>query len=178
MKDVVSELKCNHFLPLLIARTALWAKKEDHLRCKSKDGRDIYAASPHVRRKRVGEKRGEYTDVEGNEVYREKGKKYYLDDNSYPNAQMKAALKRQGIIPKGYETCHIWEETCYDPRYHTCFANLVLLPRAIASLSDHDDNIRDILKYRAYKLFDFWPDEYNPPPVEEPKNYPSEWHEK
>ena len=146
-------------LPLLVARTALWAQREEHEKCKKTvNGETTYAKHPHVRRKQVGDQRG-------------KNGEEYLDDNSYPNAQMKASLKKRHRIPKGYETCHIWEKTCYDSRYHTCYANLVLLPRAIAALSDHDDNIRDILKYKAFKLFDFWPSDA-PKPIEPPQNYP------
>lgn len=170
LKRVLEELGCHH-LPLLIARTALWASLKDHLDCKhvGNDGKICYAKYPKVSRKRAGQKRG-WNDKEK--------KDFYLDDNSFPNSQMKAAMRRRGIDPKGYETCHIWEETCYDSRYHTCYANLVLLPRAIAALSDHDDNIRDILKYRAYKLFGFWPDEEKPRPTDPPENYPKEeeWH--
>ena len=95
-----------------------------------------------------------------------------MDDNSYPNKQMKTSMKKRGIIPSGYETCHIWEGTCYDPRYHTCYANLVLLPRAIASLSDHSENIRAILKYRAFELFGFKPEGADDPV--RPENYPAE----
>ena len=163
LQAVLDSLSYNP-LPLLVARTALWAQREEHEDCKKTvNGETIYAKHPHVRRKQVGEERGKNENGEE-----------YLDDNSYPNAQMKASLKKRHRIPKGYETCHIWEKTCYDPRYHTCYANLVLLPRAIAALSDHNDNIRDILKYRAYKLFGFWPDEKKPRPTDPPENYPKE----
>lgn len=167
------------YLPSLVARTALWADPEkDHIPVieknnKTREYKGVLAKHPHIRRKRANENRGKHVDEVGSEVYGIKGKEYYLDDNTYPNAQMKAALKRQSIIPKGYETCHIWENTCYDPRYHTCYANLVLLPRAIASLSDHNANIRAILKYRAFRLFGFKPDDA--PEPQKPENYPKEW---
>lgn len=142
-------------LPLLIARTALWADYEqDHLPViQANEQTEKYKGSPakypYVKRKAVNENRGWNDDT----------KTLYLDDNSYPNTQMKNALfKRFKRIPQGYETCHIWEGTCYKTKYHTCFANLVLLPRAIASLSDHNDTVKAILKYRAYQLFKFVPD--------------------
>lgn len=167
------------YLPSLVARTALWADPNKDYQPiieknnKTREYKGVSAKHPHIRRKRANENRGKHVDEDGSEIYGIKGKEYCLDDNTYPNAQMKAALKRRGIIPKGYETCHIWENTCYDPRYHTCYANLVLLPRAIASLSDHNANIRAILKYRAFKLFGFKPD--NAPEPQKPENYPIEW---
>ena len=144
LRDALKASQCDH-LPKLVARTALWATKEEYDEC-IKNGST--AKYPKICRKPNGEKRGKKGDM-------------YYDDNSYPNAQMKASLKKQGIIPRGYETCHIWEKTCYKPEYHTCFANLVLLPRAIASLSDHDDTVKAILKWHAYERFNgFVPEGY------------------
>ena len=157
LQDAMKEMQCNH-LPKLVARTALWATRKEYDDCLKQGSPAKY---PNIRRKYASEARGEANGIR-------------LDDNSYPNAQMKASLKKQGINPIGYETCHIWKDSCHDQKYHTCFANLVLLPRAIAALSDHNDNIRDILKYRAYKLFGFWPDEEKPRPTDPPENYPKE----
>lgn len=136
LREALREAMCDH-LPQLVARTALWATLKEYKECLKNSSPAKY---PHICRKPAGEKRGKHGDL-------------YWDDNSYPNAQMKASLKKQGIIPIGYETCHIWEKTCYDPHYHTCYANLVLLPRAIASLSDHNDTIKAILKWQAYERF-------------------------
>ena len=159
VERALEKLQCSH-LPLLIARTSLWATKQEYEACLAKGSP---AEKPHIRRKKPGEMRGKQED----------GSR--LDDNNYPNSQMKASLKARGIIPVDYETCHIWEGTCYDPRYHTCYANLVLLPRAIASLSDHSDNIKAILRYRAFEVFGFKPEGMADPV--RPSNYPaeSEW---
>ena len=141
-------------LAKLIAKTAIFATVEDF----EEDKRQ--AKHPHIRRKHAHEKQG----WKGNE---------YLDDNTYPNAQMKAvAAKRYNLAPRGYTTCHIWEQTCYDTRYHTCIANLVLLPSAIASLSDFDKQIQDILKFRAWELFKWSPSGKRVP---KPSHYPVNW---
>lgn len=58
---------------------------------------------------------------------------------------------------KDYEVCHIWGNPG-DRRYYASIANLVLLPRAIAALSDHSDDVKDLLKYEAFKRFGFKPD--------------------
>ena len=145
---------CDHLLKL-VARTALWATKKEYAACLEKKSP---AKHPNIRRKYSYESRGVLKD----------GTR--LDDNSYPNAQMKASLKKRGISPIGYETCHIWDGTCYDPRYHTCFANLVLLPRALASLSDHNAEVKALLRWHAYERFDhFFPAEQAVP--SKPKIY-------
>lgn len=159
LENVLAEVACSH-IPLLVARTALWASKEDYEQCLAKGS---HAKYPNKKRKKADQKRGWNDPVK---------KDFYLDDNTFPNRQMKAALHKRGIEVKHYETCHIWEETCYEFEYHTCYANLVLLPRAIASLSDHNENIRSILKYRAFELFGFFPKGKSIP--QKPHNYPSE----
>ena len=102
-----------------------------------------------------------------------------FDDNTYANNAIKLAilkgLEKYGIhgssrqIFKGFETCHIWPDTCYDARYHTSVANVVLLPREIAGLTDHCQAVEDLLKYEAWKRFGFKPDEADVPA--KPKNY-------
>jgi hypothetical protein len=102
-----------------------------------------------------------------------------LDDNTKANYAIKKAvlegLKKYGIhnadigIFKGFEACHIWADTCYNPRYHTSVANLVLIPREIAGLTDHCDAVKELLKYESFNRFGFKPDEEDPP--NEPKNY-------
>lgn len=102
-----------------------------------------------------------------------------LDDNTYANNAIKLAvlrgLEKYGIhgstrqVFKGFETCHIWPETCYDARYHTSVGNVVLLPREVAGLTDHCQAVEDLLKYEAWKRFRFKPDEEAVP--SKPKNY-------
>lgn len=70
---------------------------------------------------------------------------------------------------KDFEACHIWPKTCYNAQYHTSIANVVLLPRPLASLTDHCEAVRAILKYRAWELFRFKPADESEP--EKPKYY-------
>jgi hypothetical protein len=120
------------------------------------------AMFPKVRRARIGqgEQRGQI--VEG----------VRFDDNTYANVAIKRALGI-GKSAEGFEACHIWPLTCYDQRYHTAIANLVLLPRALAGLSDHDIEIQKALQYRAFELYGWWPIEMSQPV--KPAFYPSEW---
>lgn len=116
-----------------------------------------------------------------------------LDDNTYANKAIKYAicedLKKYGIpvsindfSKNEFEACHIWDETCYNTKYHTSVANLVLLPRSLASLTDHCDAVKKLLQYEAWRRFGFKPegDEYyksygnvtsNTYPREEPQYY-------
>lgn len=142
----------------LIAATALWAPASEH---EALNG----GAAKKCRRAQTtkGERPKEVIDG------------IYLDNNTIPNSQMKRVLKKHyGISPvQNYETCHVWPMTCYDVRYHTCFANLVLLPREIAALSDHSERIRKVLQYRAFEVFGWYPEEEAEPV--KPDNYPTEW---
>ena len=106
-----------------------------------------------------------------------------LDNNSYANVALKKSIGRApGLV--GFETCHIWPKTCYDVRYHTLVPNLVLLPRAIAGLTDHDKHVEACLKYRAFERFGWYPGREaedpaktpaSPPP--KPEGYPGNWRE-
>ncbi len=147
----------------LIAKTAVWAPVKYHLDCRDAQG-TCFAKYPNVRRKKANEKRG--IDPENPQIR--------LDDNSYPNRQMKEMGKEVYHCNfKGYTVCHLWDETCYNEKYHTCFANLVLLPAALSSLTDFNQEIQSILKYRSYDLYHWLPDGEEAP--KKPKFYPEHW---
>src|SRR5437762_445526 len=120
-------------LSVLVAETGLWAHPDVHLRLLRESG--CVARYPNVRRARLGqgEKRGQVVDG------------IRLDDNSYANLAIKRALGLGRNEAEGFEACHVWPRTCYDQRWHTALANLVLLPRALAGLSDHDQEIQAAL---------------------------------
>src|SRR5262249_15595269 len=98
-----------------------------------------------------------------------------FDDNTMANLAIKTAVfgSREGC--KSMHVCHVWPETCYDVRYHTSLANLVLLPAPLAGLSDHHNAVADCLRYRSFELFGWCPEEVNAPL--KPMGYPvtSEW---
>ena len=54
-------------------------------------------------------------------------------------------------------------------------ANIVLLPRALAGLSDHDSEVQRALQYRALELYSWWP-EGLPEPTK-PDFYPPVWRD-
>jgi len=147
-------------LEVLVAETGLWANPEIHRRLLERGSAACY---PDRRRCRPGqgERRGHSI---GNIV---------LDDNSYANSAIKQAIgiDRKDLI--GFEACHIWPKTCYDERYHTAVANLVLLPRALAGLTDHSAEVKLALQYRAFELYGWHPDG-EPQPVQ-PRGYPDNW---
>jgi len=144
---------------LLVAETAIWAAPEVHSALVATGSAAWF---PNMRRGRAQtEKRG--TTVDG----------VRFDDNSYANLAIKRAIGRPRQDFDGFETCHIWEKTCYDERYHTAIANLVLLPRALAGFSDHDPQVSQALKYRAFELFGWYPNDQDQP--DRPAQYPSSW---
>ena len=143
----------------LIALSAIWAPLEEHV--DAHDGQGNFARVPNCRRKRHFEPRGEVDGI----IY---------DDNSRPNSQMKSMAKKYyGVNLQDFTVCHVWPDTCYDVRYHTCYANLVCIPAAIHSLTDYDAHVEACLKYRAYELFGWKPDDAEVP--DKPENYPTEW---
>jgi len=147
---------------LLVADTGLWANPEFHHRLVRDAG--SAAMFPKVRRARIGrgEKRGQVVD----------GVRF--DDNSWANLAIKRATGL-GKCAQGFGACHIWPLTCYDERYHTAIANIVLLPRALAGLSDHAIEIQTALQYRAFELYKWYPEEMTRPV--KPEFYPSKWRE-
>ena len=151
-------------LSVLVAETGFWASPHVHRYLIEENGLGVFF--PNTRRCRTskGEKRGEI--VAG----------VYLDDNSYANHAIKRAvgIPRERLI--GFEACHIWRDTCYNEQYHTAIANLVLLPRALAGLSDHDPAIQQALQYRAYELYQGWYPAHVGIPIK-PAGYPTQWRE-
>lgn len=91
------------------------------------------------------------------------------DDNTYANQYIKKAVlasfkDRFGGLGtslydcfRDYEACHIWDLPD-DRRYYASIANLVLLPRSIAGLSDHNNDVKALLKYEAFQRFKFVPE--------------------
>ena len=152
LKDAA--LKNNIHLSTLVAETAIWANPNMH------DGTPWY---PNTRRCRTaqGEKRGQILD----------GVK--LDDNTYAYQAIKRAVGIPNNCLVGFEACHIWPNTCYDPRYYTTIANLVLIPRAIAGVSDHDPEVQAVLQYRSYELYGWYPEGLQCP--SKPAFYPKAW---
>lgn len=148
LAEALKQLDIN--LSLLIAETSIWAHP------------DIVKEKPvwfpNTRRGRKNEKRG--TIIDG----------IYIDDNTKANYAIKQACKVQ---PKNFSVCHIYPGTAYDPRYHTAIANLVLLPQALSSLTDHNEEIIKVLQYRSYALYDWVPEGF--PIPKKPESYPYNW---
>lgn len=163
--DVLLEVTARHNIDLriLVAETGLWVHPSLHHDLLARTG--SAAMRPNIRRGRRAhnEERGGARDG------------IRFDDNSYANAAIKRAMNLgQGRI-RHYETCHVWPETCYDERYHTAIPNLVLLPRALAGLSDKHAAIIAALQYRSFELYGWHPEEV--PAPQRPDGYPSCWRE-
>lgn len=151
LAEVVADLRID--LSQLVAGAAFWAPNDKNIGV---------AKYPNVRRAKASEKRGDMSDG------------VRLDDNTYANQASKKALCHLGKF-NGFTACHIWPGTCYDERYHTVLANLVLLPSALSSLTDHNTEIEKCLQYRSWKLYRWYPDGKAKP--SRPKNYPENWRQ-
>lgn len=159
LSEAINRLKIN--LLELVAMTSIWVSPETCRELKAKKGSST--RYPNVRRGRSNEEKGSI--ISG----------IRIDDNTYANGAIKSAIGIKKADIKNFNTCHIYPNTCYDERYHTKLENLVLLPNAIAQLSDNYDNVIKILQYRAFELYGWYPEELEEP--QKPTNYPTKWRE-
>lgn len=134
----------------LIAKSSIWVLPENVL---------PKAVYPDVKR---GEAKNKGKIIDG----------IRIDDNTYANRAIKVAVSKS-IKFEGYAVCHIWPKTTYDERYHTLLQNLVLIPRILAALSDYYEDVINVLKYRAYELYGWYP-EGEERPIK-PDYYPQKW---
>ena len=108
------------------------------------------------------------------------------DDNTIANQAIKKAIiesyRRKGIesviddisLFKDYEACHVWDRPT-DRRYYASIANLILLPRALAQLTDHCDEVKELLRYEVFRRFGFKPDEEAQAPKQPAKYARYKW---
>lgn len=148
-------------LELMVAKTAQWVDPDVYSFLFRARGSGVVFPDRRRARTKSGEKRG---DTVGHEV---------LDDNSYANLALKQCLGMPRTELRGFHVCHIWEGTCYDTRYHTNVANLVLIPAAVAGLSDHHLPTIDLLRFRSYELYKWKPEGEAIP--SKPATYPAVW---
>lgn len=153
----------NIHLSVLVAETGLWAHPQVHTHLMSEDPAGTYFPGTRRYRAGAGERRGEVLAGER------------LDDNTYANHALKRSLGLRRGEAIGFEVCHVWPQSCYESRYHTAIANLVLLPRPLAGLSDHDPEIQAALQFRAFELYGWHPVD-QPQPIR-PSFYPEYWRQ-
>lgn len=127
------------------------------------------------RGKKFQERRQEVLDPNGNPI-KFNGESVKYDDNSKANTAIKNAIEKGLPYPLkmkfiNYMTCHIWDETCYNNLFHTSVFNLVLLPRAIGGLSDHNEAVKKLLQYEAAWRFGVFPKDYNKTDLSEAPEY-------
>lgn len=105
-----------------------------------------------------------------------------VDDNTTANQYIKIAILKtfeqyhpNVTFPstywknlRDYEACHVWDLP-KEREYYASIPNLVLLPRGLAQLTDHNDAVKNLLRYEVFKRFQFVPNGITPP--KKPKNY-------
>lgn len=98
------------------------------------------------------------------------------DSNTNANLAIKnAVLKVPGSFLnisetsdfREYTVCHIWDGqsstgtpstgTAYDNRFYTSLTNLVLVPSALAGITDHNPVVSECLRIRSYELYSHIP---------------------
>jgi hypothetical protein len=152
-------------------------KKGIKVRGKNEYGSWDYMA--HARRVKEN-KNTLFTDPDNNTItkklkkmYKEINDNIITDDNSCANSYIKTAIlesykrkfKDNSLFELGtkdffvdYEACHVWDLPG-DRRYYASIGNLVLVPRALAQLTDHCDAVKQLLRYEVWIRFGFKPEE-------------------
>lgn len=101
-----------------------------------------------------------------------------IDDNTRANKTIKqAVLETLGIYGAaatkmftGFEACHIWGDA-HDEKYYQSIMNLVLVPRSLAALTDHNQYVIDVLTYKVFELYGPLPLPAGMPQPAKPKDY-------
>ena len=150
-------------LVTLVAAASVWANPAVHSSLIAKNPLRLWYPRLRRCRKGAGERKGQV--IEG----------VRLDDNTYANFALKDALPLGSRNYINYSVCHIWPDSCYDERCHTCIANLVLIPSPLMSLTDFHAEIRDALKYHSWELYQWCPPGKLAP--SKPARYPQSWRQ-
>lgn len=129
-------------------------------------------------------------DEDFNKEFPEASQKKVSDDNSCANQYIKKAIQYTietkyeiKLYGEGfrkfydYEACHVWDLPG-DRRYYASIPNLVLVPRGLAQLTDHNKAVKELLRYEVQQRFGFRPD--GEPALSKPAgydNYKKYWRE-
>ena len=95
-----------------------------------------------------------------------------LDDNKSPTD---AFLWANGLSRRGPDTQfnHIYAASL-DAEAYTALPNICMTPAFIAKLTDTSEDVRSLLRYRSYQLYEWTPAGQEPP--ERPEDYEAlEW---
>ena len=157
-----AELALGVALAEFVAATSRWAAPEVWNEVRKLHPHGAWFPNQRRFRRGAGERKGQYLDG------------LRLDDNTAANGAAKLAILGHKDV-QSYAVCHVWPSTCYDERYHTSIANLILVPSAIAGLTDHDPLTTQAIRFRAYELYGWHPEEVEVPT--RPHGYPTIWLE-
>lgn len=100
------------------------------------------------------------------------GKRVLLDDNK---SATDAFLWANGLSRRGPDTQfnHVYA-TSLDSEAYTALPNICMTPAFIAKLTDTSEDVRNLLRYRSYQLYEWTPAGHEPP--ERPEDYEAlEW---
>lgn len=89
------------------------------------------------------------------------GRRVLLDDNK---SATDAFLWANGLSRRGPDTQfnHVYA-TSLDPDAYTALPNICMTPAFIAKLTDTSEDVRNLLRYRSYQLYDWTPAGHEPP---------------
>lgn len=105
-----------------------------------------------IRRYKSGEERGQIV----------KDEQVLLCDNDSPTRTFLWANQMSHNQFAEVQFNHIYQIS-YDPRYYTSLSNICVTPAFLSKLTDKNDRIKALLKYRSYDLYGVYPDGFPTP---------------
>lgn len=75
-----------------------------------------------------------------------------------------------------YEACHVWDYPG-EREYYASICNLVLVPRALAQLTDHNEAVKKLLRFEVYKRFKFYVGNSKPKMPKKYSKYKNLWRQ-
>ena len=157
-KEFINSLSID--FPKLVVQSSFWVKKEIFDFVTKNNGVDAPGVFyPLTIRKQGAELQG--SSPQWKEI--SDGKRF-LDLNHKPQNALSYALVGKSFQAafRGYTCCHIYGGGKYthDWKSFTCLGNVVLVPRSLQSLTDHDEKVVDILKQISYIKYGWKPESY------------------
>lgn len=95
-----------------------------------------------------------------------KNGRLFIDSNHKPQNALSYCLTgksfQAAFKDKNYACCHIYgNKYIHEWKYFTCIGNLIFLPSALQSLTDHDEDVMNCLSQIAYLRFGWKPEGFN-----------------
>ena len=161
MNSVFNQLKID--LIELVCRSSYWVSREVFDCVSANNGLEDAPGVfiPYVRRNSPARESKEKNNKSKNGWVEIDKNVVFLDKNQMPAKAIFHSFTGYASPPKnlhGYTCCHIYGGNhTQNWKYFVNLANIFLLPKPLQSITDHDENVKNCLKYISWKKYDWLP---------------------